>query len=631
MKNITVILIFLLSTNILFAKGKKYPVSDIPEELLEHANMVVRESQTILNLKSINNATCSYHYAYTILNKAAENYLPLVLFYNNRIKVNNITYVVYDKDGNEIDKVKKADIEDYSAVGGNMFSDSRVKAVKPGEYDYPITIDCSFDYTYNGFLSYPDFSPIPDYNVSVMSALFQVTVDTDATFRFKEYNTDGLTKDINEANRIYQWKANNVAAIEYEALHDDLFHFAPTVLTAPTKFKIEGNKGDLSSWKDFGLWIKDLNKGRDELSEETIEKVKAMTANAKSDIEKAEILYKYMQNNSRYVSIQLGIGSWQPMPAKDVDRLAYGDCKALSNYMKALLKVVGVKSNYALVYGGRSPESIVADFPSIQFNHIILCVPFESDTIWLENTNQNIPFGFLGSFTDNRHALLITPDGGKLVKTKTYSITDNQTISKATVKLNPAANSSAVVNVDYKGINYDYMRGLLVGDDDDKKKQMYSRIDLPGFTINSFSHTVDEDIIPIVHENIDMQLKNFCTNMGNRSFFNPNLLSRKKNDLQSCDNRISDIKLAHSFSNIDTITYIVPDGYRLAGLKDPIVIKSDFGIYRAEFVEKDGNLIYIRKREIYEGIYPKEKYLDLVDYYNQIIKADNTKLAIVKE
>src|SRR3546814_15272406 len=86
------------------------------------------------------------------------------------------------------------------------------------------------------------------------------------------------------------------------------------------------------------------------------------------------------------------------MFAEEVDRLSYGDCKGLANYTQALLEVVGIPSVYTEVNAGDHQRSYLPDFASFgQGNHIILCVPLDGDTTWLECTSKETPFGYLRS------------------------------------------------------------------------------------------------------------------------------------------------------------------------------------------------------------------------------------------
>jgi hypothetical protein len=75
------------------------------------------------------------------------------------------------------------------------------------------------------------------------------------------------------------------------------------------------NDGSAKSWKEFGQWYSKILTGTTILPEETKAKMRALIGDEKNPIMKAKLIYDYVQQKSRYVSIQVGIGGWKPMDA----------------------------------------------------------------------------------------------------------------------------------------------------------------------------------------------------------------------------------------------------------------------------------------------------------------------------
>src|SRR5690606_3862327 len=196
---------------------------------------------------------------------------------------------------------------------------------------------------------------------------------SDLGFKYKNYNfAPNQLVETKSANSL-TLSVENLPATKAEQYSPSFSQLVPYTLFGLEKFKLEGVEGDAASWQSFGKWMHDnLLVGTNALSDETKSTIRTLVGAEKDPIAKARIVYQYMQSKTRYVSIQLGIGGWKPMLAKDVDRLGYGDCKALTNYTKALLDAVGVQSHYAVIYGDEQKRSLNPDFVSMQGNHVIL-------------------------------------------------------------------------------------------------------------------------------------------------------------------------------------------------------------------------------------------------------------------
>jgi hypothetical protein len=339
-----------------------------------------------------------------------------------------------------------------------------------------------------------------------------------------------------------------------------------------------------------------------------------------------------MQKNTRYISIQLGIGGWQPFDAKYVATKGYGDCKALTNYMYSILKEAGIISYYAVVRAGKNANYITADFPSQQFNHVILCVPLsKKDSVWLECTSQTMPAGYLGDFTSDRYALLVDETGGKLVRTPKYGMKENLQIRHVKARLEDNGTLNIDADTRYTGMQQDDIHGMINHLSKEKVKEyLHRQMDFSTYDIKQFAYKESKASLPSINESLNIMVSNYATITGKRLFILPNLMTRSGRKLSQDSTRKYDIQLGYEYKDVDTVEIELPKGYEPEAMPQTVSLNGKFGNYSSSVKLKDNKLYYYRSIEHYSGLYPAKDYDELVKFYEAIYKADRGRVVLVK-
>lgn len=610
----------------------KYRVADIPKNLLADAKAVIRKDESVFEIIDIGKGVYKVTKAITILNQNGIDNSLFVEFYNKFLTVRKVEWNLFDQNGNPIKNNSSVELQDYTAISGySIYEDNRVKFVDPKFRTTPFTIEYKYEVGFNGLLFFPKWSLYEDYNISVEQTSLTVIVPAAYQLRYFQKNLqDSCIITTGKEKITYSWNAVNKLAIREEPFSASLEEYTPVVYIAPADFEFAGFRGNLQSWDNFSNWITTLGKGRDILIPESSEKIKSLIADKRTDLEKIDALYSYMQSKVRYVSIQVGIGGWQTIDAETVDRLSYGDCKALSNYMKTLLGVAGIKSFYTLVKAGEDSPDLLKNFPSNQFNHAILCVPLEKDTIWLECTSQHLPTGYLGTFTDDRKVLLTGEGGGKLVQTKKYKIDNNHQTRSGTIFLSSSGNAESKITTKYNGTLYDDIYQVLHLDGEDRKKFMQKRIRIKSFNLLSFNHTENRNIIPSITEEIELELPNYSTIIAGRMLINPNLMTRFGSLPYRTKERKSVIRIKRPYIQTDTLEYKLPMNYIIEQVPENISLKTKFGEYSTEISYDSKVMKYIRRFKLFSGDYPASDYEEFVVFCEKISSIDEKKSVVMK-
>ncbi|MEC4004688.1 DUF3857 domain-containing protein [Flavobacterium sp. SUN052] len=633
-KLLVVGILFLLFSTSVTAQNLEYSSILIPDNLKENANSIVRLQSIDIAILSQNAIEIKTKKVITVLNSKGLSNVDAKEYYSKSEKITSIQAIIYNAFGREIKKIKKSDFKDQSIADGfSILTDGRILFLDYTPTDYPFTVVFESETKSSNTAFIPSWVPIDDYFESVQKSEINIHFPSDLGFKYKEINFEGRNIKKKEQPNLITFTAEDIAAEKPEDYSPSSSKILPLVKFGLEKFYLEGVEGNAKTWEEYGKWTyANLLSDTEELSDETKTKINSLVGSETDPLKKAKIIYKYVQDKTRYVSIQLGIGGWKPMLAKDVDRLGYGDCKALTNYTRVLLKTVGVESYYTEIYGDRSKKDFETDFVSTQGNHVILALPNDNKMIFLECTSQSTPFGYQGTFTDDRFALLIKPDKGEIIKTNQYIEKISSQISKGNYTIDQDGNLSGNVIIKSKGIQYSNKYKLETESKekiDEYYKDYFSWVNNLKFEKIKFNN--DKENVEFT-EDLKLNASNYGNLNGATMMLPINVFDQNSNVPQRYRSRKNPIEISRGFYDEDEIEVNLPQGYTLDAKPDNIEIKEKFGTYKIELTILNPNkILYKRSLIINQGIYDKSEYENYRKFREQIAKADNSKIVLTKK
>ncbi|AWG25171.1 DUF3857 domain-containing protein [Flavobacterium kingsejongi] len=633
MKNILLFMFLGSWTLSVSAQNTDYTVSAIAPVLKENANAVIRLNQKVVVISSRKSLNTKNKKVITVLNDNGLSHLGAYEYFDKSTRVKSIEAVVLNAAGKEIKKIRSKDFKESALSDGATITDNRIIALDytPTEYPFTIVYESETESSNTAFI--PSWYPINASFMSVENASISITTAAALGFKYKEVNiagNEGIIKE--EKNNTLTYKAQNLQAVKSEEYAPSFQNILPHVMFGLDNFNLEGVEGVATNWKEFGSWMySNLLEGTDEIPAATQTKIKALVGDEKDPVKIAKIIYGYVQNKTRYVSIQLGIGGWKPMLAKDVDRLGYGDCKALSNYTRALLKVVNVPSYYTVIYGDTQRQDLQQDFVSMQGNHVILALPVGDKMYWLECTSQVSPFGFQGDFTDNRLALIVKPEGGEIIRTREYTMGDNTQISKGTYQIDEKGGITGTLQIKSKGTQYDNKYGYSGKSNEDLNK-FYKRYfgNINNLKLKKINLSNNKEEIEFLEE-LTLEATEYGNIAGGKLMFALNAFNQVNGVPQRYRNRNHPFEISRGFSDYDEVVIDLPKGYSIEAKPENFELKDAFGEYKTEYIVINENqLLYKRFFQTNGGSYQKDQYENFRKFRDQVARNDNAKIVLAK-
>jgi hypothetical protein len=611
-----------------------YSSALIPDSLKKGADAVYLLDEMVVTLESASSMNTKEHVIATILTKNGLHHSNVHFSVDKLRKLDDVTVKVYNNLGIETARYKKKDFKLEGAFSENtLASDDKVYTLSMPVPELPCTVEYEASINSSGYLDLPEWY-FGNSHESILKSTYIVKTNQTNQIFYKAYNTNIKPLVTTENNYTsYKWEVNNQPVLKNEIASPGDGAYIPRIDVSPLYFNYDGYPGTMKSWADFGMWRYPFYTETNPFTKEKVDFFNSLVKDAKNDKEKIAILYKYMQQQTRYVFIAYGIGGLKPFSVPFVEQKKYGDCKALSNYMKHILGAVGIKAYTASIYAGKNNIPFDPEFVTNRSNHIIVCAPLQKDTVWLECTSKSEEPGVLGPFTENRNALLITERGGILVNTPKSKPTGNQWHAKTDVILYDDGSAISASRVYVSGELWTPFHYAFTGSSKDQLKKIlvdYLGFKVPDeFEVKSLGDSAQGHLVEI--KMVFNQYYDFKT--GSKHFFPIRHYKLNDEEIKPAEKRIYDYLFDFPYIKSDSTVYQLPGNFIKDALPAPQNISNDFVTYNNTvlFDEAAQKMNVISHLKLNRHIVEPAKYNDVARIFENIRKDENQKLVLKKQ
>mgnify|MGYP006277561289 FL=1 len=538
---------------------------------------------------------------------------------------------IIDSQGNTVRKLRKKDVETRSNISHESFyQDDLIEEFDLFWHSYPYRIEYSYEMSEEEFIYVANWFPAVYKNIPTLksSLLIRIPESYAVNMHYSEEIEFDEQKDKNE--RILKWDYTDNPALIDERYAPPFYENAPRVMVIPENFHY-GVPGRSESWATFGDWVSRLNEGMDQLPYSEKKKVDRIIQGINDRKEIVKTLYQYMQSETKYVNVSIDVGGLRSYPAEYVCKNKYGDCKALTTYMQALLKYAGIKSYYTLVNSGAETQKINTLVPGQQFNHVILTMPFEKDTVWLENTSNTLPFNYLGTFTQDRYALFIDGENSRLIKTPSLSAGD---VIERRDFIFRSVNNDNEWNFEYlkRAGGEDFEKYAYYSthlSKEEKKNKLVNELRLEHPKVSEWSLEEYPGEINALNVRLMGRCEPSIREIGGFTVLNS--LRLEIPDFEDPSERSNAVRINFPINKVDSSVYIIPMWHnKEIQLPESIEISEKYGYYRAHQQLIDDKIIVTESFLLNKGDYTLNEYNQLFSFLDKINSYKKTSSIIIK-
>ena len=520
--------------------------------------------------------------------------------FNELKKVEAYTLV---PDGKNTKKVKVVNFKTQSSRSSGVFYDD----MKETTFDFPLLTKGSIAHVetqhfnkdirfLTGFY-FSNYLPVAEAEFSVtfpaaVAVKYIIKNDADKMIAVAEIKKGG--------KKTIRFAAKNIKDYEHYSNGTSIRYYAPHVIIYVSSYEVNHETVEVFSSLDaLYQWNAGFLTNINTAPDATLQKIAdSITIGKKTDRDKANAIYKWVQHHIKYVAFEEGLEGFVPRQAADVCRKRYGDCKDMASILTALCSLSGVKAHFTWI-GTRAIPYAYSEVPlPVTDDHMICAVQLDGQWTFLDATDPQCIFGLptsgiqgkeaLVSFGSKKYELVQVP----IVPAETSSISDSTFlhINDGMLKGHSSVNYAGYFGSDvFRSMQY--YRG------DDERKYALQRMGKASnkFMLKDYKITLSEQGDKAANIAAQFEIPDYVKSIGDEIYLNLNL--EKLIDATPIDVEKRKVAIENEF--LYTINQVhqleIPAGYTADYIPKNVSVNNDLFTFSIQYSSTENTVAATQK------------------------------------
>lgn len=551
------------------------------------------------------------------------------LFYNDETSIDNIKLQNADKK----DVAFQKSCGDYSSE--DIFhSDEKLCVIKFQftEKGKPFTYSHTENYRDIKFLTteyLPKHYPVAD---RIIQFNIPSWLEMDLReFNFNGYNIEKTSVKDGDITRV-SFHMQLVPAYKREPHSPNHAISFPHIVCVARAFSDGGKRTVLfESVKDVYSWYSTVCSSIGNDPETLKTKVTELTANKKTDLEKIESIFYWVQDNIRYIAFENGIMGFKPDAAQNVFKKKYGDCKGKANLLKAMLTIAGYDAR--LTWIGTSDLPYDYSLPSLVVdNHMICTVILNGKKYFLDGTEEFIALNDYAQRIQGKQVLI--EDGKNHILDKIPEFPAERNKQNVTRKIAVADNQLTGSAVEeYNGESKITVQQAFASLQTDKKSESlasFLRKDNNNIEVLNISNSDFKDRQKPLQLKYDFKANNQITKAGNELYIVMDW-DKEFGSLEMPADRKNDYEFNQKYYLSAQSELTVPAGYKIDYIPAPVKKSGAGYTFEGSYVNKGKSILYTKTISISKAILKKADFEAWNAFIAEINKFYNDQVVLSKQ